>query len=366
MRARAGILIALVIAACGGEAMAPRHVATSAVTPRDPRPLGRALPGPGPQARGDHFDVKLENDGCIRCHQEIAAEWRESQHHEAWDDPVFIAAYAMEPIPFCRRCHAPEIDERLDQPDNNRHLGVACVTCHVLDSRILGRADAAGNDDAHPVTGDPRLGQAEWCSTCHDFAFPDPQDARMQGTVLEHRDSQFADKPCQDCHMPLVGQTQPHKSHAFRVQGNVAMLRSAMRVTPSRSSPRSIRIALSVDGAGHAVPTGDMFRRIVVRAEALGAAEPFATQVVLARQFRRERTPHGSRRLQIGDTRLPSGGQVHPVDLVFADDVSQFPIRWEVAYQRMGPTEAALFGVDLSQDETSIYVDTLPVSEGHP
>src|SRR5262245_23511904 len=66
------------------------------------------LPGPAPQVRAVGYDVAAENQACEGCHAEIAAEWRGSLHHRAWDDPVFLTAYAIEPLAFCRGCHAPE------------------------------------------------------------------------------------------------------------------------------------------------------------------------------------------------------------------------------------------------------------------
>src|SRR5574343_638477 len=64
---------------------------------------GARLPGPAPW----HGEGR-SNEPCEGCHAEIAAEWRGSEHHTAFTDPVFQRAYGVEPLPFCRRCHAPE------------------------------------------------------------------------------------------------------------------------------------------------------------------------------------------------------------------------------------------------------------------
>src|ERR1700727_480519 len=69
-----------------------------------------AIPFPAP-ARGPVASGRAErNATCEGCHAEIAAEWRASMHHHAFDDPQFARPLAIEPLPFCRGCHAPEAD----------------------------------------------------------------------------------------------------------------------------------------------------------------------------------------------------------------------------------------------------------------
>jgi cytochrome c554/c'-like protein len=328
--------------------------------PPPPRPTERRLPGPGP--RTDDRDVVAENGDCVRCHAVIGEEWRQSQHRDAWDDRVFLAAFVLEPIPFCRRCHAPEVAESSDEPDPARHLGVGCVTCHVQADGVLGTRDRPGGADAHPVIGEPRLTGASWCSGCHEFAFPEPQDSAMQGTVAEHRESLHRDRSCQHCHMPLVHDAAgSHRSHRFTVQGDAAILRGALVAEARRSSARSIAVELRVTGAGHAVPTGDMFRRLEVRAR---AGSSTAAPVVLAREFRREDTPRGPRRLQIGDSRVEASGEPRHVELTFPEPIDAETVGWQVLYQRMGPHEAMLFGVDVAGEETVLASGVLAPPSG--
>jgi hypothetical protein len=336
----------LVVAACGGE--------QTAVRPS--RPLStptQRLPGPGPQQRLTGFDAVAENEACVRCHAEIGAEWNGSLHRKAWDDEVFLAAYVFEPTAFCRRCHAPEIDETLSEPDPSRHLGVGCVTCHVLDENVLGKRSLPRSQDVHATFAEPRIASSAWCSGCHEFAFPQPQPALMQSTLAEHRESNYADRSCQECHMPLVtqGTTPPHRSHTFSVQTDAALLRSAVSGQARRSGSRGITVSLRVAEAGHAVPTGDLFRRLEIRAQ-VGTMK--ASPMVLAREFRRDRSASGDRRLQIGDTRLAADGTPAEVDLIFPQPLGVEPIHWQVVYQRMGPHEAMLFGVDVASEETVV------------
>lgn len=330
-------------------AVPPSAVPAGGVAPSGAAPEAR-LPGPGPQLRGADYDVVASNAGCVRCHGDIAAEWRASQHRSAWDDPVFLAAFALEPLPFCRRCHAPEVDEGSREPDPSRHLGVGCVTCHVLSRDVLGTRNLAGTVDAHPVMRDARLAETAWCSGCHQFDFEEPQEAAMQSTVDEHQQSQHRDRTCQDCHMPRVDDGgRGHRSHRFRVQGDAAFLRSGVEVVARRTGARSIAVTLRVTAAGHAVPTGDMFRRLEVRAR---AGDVQATPVVLARAFRKQASAHGTRRVQVADTRLRADGVPAEAALFFSEAIDSHTVTWQVVYQRMGPAQARLFGVDIAREET--------------
>ncbi len=170
----------------------------------------------------------------------------------------------------------------------------------------------------------------------------------MQSTVEEHAASPERDQSCASCHMPRRSGDRPHLDHGFRVQGDPALLRSAVRAEARREGDRVIDLSLAARGAGHAVPTGDMFRRLEVHATAGDGPDAIrATPVVLSRELVFEMTERGPRRRQLDDRRLPASGAPREARLVFPRSVEGLPIRWEVVYHRMGPREAALFGVDL-------------------
>lgn len=339
-------LVAIFVGCTGG----PPQTSSPLPAPRDLSPSGpQELPGPGPLERAD--DPVEANRGCERCHPAIAAEWRRSLHARAWGDPVFLAAYAVEPTSFCRRCHAPETREALGAQDERRHLGVACVTCHVIAGEVRGARDLTAGDH-HPTFADARITTPAWCAGCHEFDFPSPQDALMQSTVSEHRASAHADTTCQTCHMPRTA--AGHRSHRFAAHDDPAMLRSSVHATARREGRRGLVIALSATEVGHAVPTGDLFRRLVVRARAAGQE---ADPIVLGRVF--APGAEGVARLQTDDLRVPADGSLREAELFFPGRVDTSAIHWEVAYQRMGAAEAMLFGVDLETDETIIASGTL-------
>ncbi len=323
------------------------------------------LPGPAPQRRSPRYDAAAENAACEGCHGEIAREWRASLHRRAWEDGVFQAAYAIEPLAFCRGCHAPEADPARAPSPALRRLGVGCVTCHVQENEIIGARPRPATALVHAVRGDARLGTSAACERCHQFEFPRPAAAPMQGTGDEHRASKHASTPCQGCHMPLVRSAgRAHRSHDFHVLDNPTLLRSAISARAERASDRAVSVTLSVARAGHAVPTGDMFRRLVVRAQTIDEGAPLAAPpVALARRFVTLHRPDGLERRDIGDDRLPATGDPRAAWLWFAGPIHRRAVRWEVVYQTMDEGLARLFGVDLAKDEVILAQGTLPPDE---
>jgi hypothetical protein len=329
------------------------------------------LPGPAPRAhRTTAPDIKKANDECASCHAEIAEEWRASLHRQAWIDPVFQKAYAIEPAAFCRGCHAPEAKPSTMPGEAEQAVGVGCTTCHVQGETIVGAA--VSGRAPHGVFGDARMATRQACAACHQFDFPG-EPLPMQDTLNEHAASSFAATECQACHMPLVlpkgPSARPHKSHAFRVIDDPSMIRRAARLSASRLSARKVEITVAAGDVGHAFPTGDMFRRLEVRAEALSASGEViakADPVTLGRTFTdRPRDPEKSlafHRTEAEDTRVPppGAGPARVVELSFGKPVGAARIRWQVAYQRMGNAMAASFGVEQAIDEVIVGEGELP------
>lgn len=332
-----------------------------------------ALPGlPGPTRSADalrtkigHANAKLKSDECVQCHSDIAAEWRSSLHRRSWEDTVFQSAYAVEPLAFCRGCHAPaSAPERLPGDEAARN-GVDCVTCHVQNGGIVGPGEHVANA-LHPVFADARLATEAACGGCHQFDFPAasrqvvPQ--AMQNTVAEHAESRFADTPCQSCHMPLV-QTggAAHHRHDFSVIGDPAMIRSAAIVRAALVGVNQVEVAVFANAVGHAFPTGDMFRRLEVRADVLdagGKTSRTLRPVVLSRRFadkprRGAGADLGFQRVQIGDDRVapPGAGDPRRVTFSVPESAAGARLHYQVVYQRMSAPMASAFHVDRALDE---------------
>lgn len=232
-----------------------------------------AMPSPN-RGRGDL--AARENARCVTCHEEVGREWSASRHREAYESRPFLDSLREEPAanaPFCRGCHAPEADPRAEPSAPLAELGVACVTCHLTDDSSTVRAAGAENRREpatarmpHPIERAPAFAQTGACAACHEFRFPfahGTEDAMfMQTTVREHARSPAAERGCASCHMP---RRAGHRSHSFDVR-DPAWLREAVTATASVDATGVVVITVAQKDAGHALPTGDLFRRLEVGA----------------------------------------------------------------------------------------------------
>jgi hypothetical protein len=302
------------------------------------------LPGPWPRGRSTEEAARL-NRGCEGCHVQIADEWRESWHARSHTDPAYQRAFTLEPLQFCQGCHAPEADPSWPVPGLGARLGVSCVTCHVVAGQVL----AASRNDAHelglgadamphPVLRDGRLDGTAACSGCHEFEFPDRTARRtpelMQATVTEHARSDQRGQACAGCHMPLTARAPlPHRSHAFLGGHDEALVKSAVDVRAERR-PNGARITLTPRELGHAFPTGDLFRRLEVSAEAIGPEWQVVARErrYLTRHWQRQPSPFGVVLRSATSDDRPLNGQA-VIDLPLG--ATNLPIAWRVAYQRV-------------------------------
>ncbi len=325
------------------------------------------LPGPGPRPRVEPIAGldDATDAGCERCHAEIAAEQAGSLHRSAWTNDYFARAYALEPAPFCRKCHAPGADPAREPSLAEKHAGVGCTSCHVAGDAVVGARGAAAREGGHAVLGDPRLATAAACGGCHQFSFPGPPGAAtgpMQDTLGEHARSIGAATPCQQCHMPEVqgagGAT--HRSHAFQVQGDRAMLGRAVTVTRASLDRGLVRVTLAPGAIGHAFPTGDLFRRVEVRAypvDSAGRRLAAGSVAVLERTF--SATPVGHDALvqvERSDTRLAAATSSDPAsrEITLVVPATTRRAHYAIVWQRLSPTLAARLGLTMHDQETLV------------
>jgi len=282
--------------------------------------------------------VVATNAGCASCHADEAAEWRSSLHRAAHDDPSYVASFAREPQAFCSGCHAPE-----GTAPEAASVGVACTTCH-----------ASAHASGALAKSEPRA-----CASCHEFSFPDrastlPAD-RMQLTETEHASSALAARTCTDCHMPLVqGAKRPHRDHRFAASRDVDALRRAVVVSARVLEGDAVEVSLRPGLVGHAFPTGDLFRRLVVGVELLnaeGEREDFAMQT-LGRTFELR----GARQTQLTDTRPGAPGQPEAHLRFPLAGASASRIRVWVDYQRVQGARGEAFEVD---ESTRVFEDVI-------
>ncbi len=175
--------------------------------------------------------------------------------------------------------------------------------------------------------------------------------------------------------MPLVtgpdGKT--HHDHGVHVLGNAALLRRALSISARRLDDQAIAVRLTAAWVGHAVPTGDMFRRIQIHAwtvDALGNTLESAPPVTLARLFDdipRDSSGHGfmTQRVQVADQRVQAPGTPGSDlerEVRFPHVLRGAAVRWEVLYQRMMDPLALSFGINPLEDQLKLAEGELPLA----
>jgi hypothetical protein len=302
---------------------------------------------------------EADDAACVKCHAAIASEHEGSLHAKAFTDASFQRGYAAEPAAFCRSCHAPEQAPASEPDAFARSHGVSCVTCHrpdasgaVLAAAARPGADKSASRSPHAVTRVDDLGTRA-CVSCHDFAFPGAaalgEKGRMQKTALEHAASEARDRSCASCHMPRS--ERGRASHRFTASRDATLLSAALDVRASRDDDGRALFVLASRGVGHAFPTGDLFRRLVLRVKTpRGVIEhPFG------RTFRASRDASGAIvRFESSDARLsPSQRVALPIPGAPGD------LAWEIAYQRVtGVAQSPPGGTDV-EDEIILARGTL-------
>jgi Cytochrome c554 and c-prime len=234
------------------------------------------------------------NETCVGCHVEIAAEWKESRHHLAYTNGPFQRSLAREAAqlqPFCQGCHAPEANPLLPPSKLVAEMGIGCVTCHVPRGPILSANESP--NAPHGVLKAPEFASDAACAHCHDFLFPGltgKTGLHMQRTVQEHTQNNAQGQTCADCHMPSTVGSQSHKDHRFPGGYDLSLWQKALDIRAERLTATQIRVLLEPRDVTHAVPTGDLFRRIAVHIIPDKPENNAPSIVYLARHFDRGRT----------------------------------------------------------------------------
>lgn len=276
------------------------------------------------------------NARCEKCHQEIASEWQSSRHHQSFGNDEFQRALAREgKSEFCVACHAPEAKKRGAPTPAEARLGVGCASCHATPHGVLAAPSDAETVAPHAVTRSADLLSSQLCKNCHEFRFETPRIGApsekaqwMQRTWSEHHDGKSDVGGCSSCHMPRVASTDggTHASHRFLGGHDEAFVQSALAIEARRTSASTVEIELTPRDVTHAVPTGDLFRRLQLAAEAGGQR----TVRYLARHH--ERTRH-DQRVETNDDRPRFGTSRVTLDLGNAAASDAISVR--VVYQRV-------------------------------
>lgn len=207
------------------------------------------------------------SENCGKCHQKEYATWKSSRHAHSASNEIFRSDFMHTPRKWCLQCHAPgATTARVRFGSVTDEDGIGCLQCHLdEEGRILGiRSPTPEGRGAHLMIQSPSLRSAEFCGRCHQFNFPRPGTNQightpMQNTLEEWRttDSGRAGRACQTCHMR-------NGTHSMPGSHDVEWMRKSVRFSVSRSNT-DISVRAESLGAGHAIPTGDVTRLIILQ-----------------------------------------------------------------------------------------------------
>lgn len=243
-------------------------------------------------------------EDCGSCHTREQHTWAASRHAQAATNPAFRVAFAAGPRDWCLTCHAPL---SATQGPGALGEGVSCAACHLRGKTVLAaRAPSEQARSVHPIVEEPRLRTADFCARCHQFDAPVraslehenrfvPSGTPLQDTFSEWRASSFAPStPCQGCHMR-------EGSHAFPGGHDAALVRGALGVEVWAVEPMRVLVTVRSRGVGHALPTGDPYRRLVVTL----CEDADCTRVLGSAVFQRSLESTARTYRLVEDTRVP-------------------------------------------------------------
>ncbi len=298
-------------------------------------------------ARASAAHERVTSADCAPCHERAVREWRETAHAMAWRDEVFQRGYAEERMAFCRGCHAPLADASREPDEESASEGVSCVACHTravvhVATRGLARADQSAMT-------------ALRCGGCHQFDFPVDRGGErplwrtslpMQNTVREWASSEAAHRgdDCVSCHIP-------EGTHRLRGVEDRAFVASAVAVDvrARRVANRWIlRATLTPTGAGHAFPTGDLFRsaRLVAWVDEGAERERVFTRRFEETTFTDDRGETHFMRAERYDGRLAPPGEDSVDEVALTVPArGDAPLRWRWEYRRTTPDVARREGL---------------------
>lgn len=265
-------------------------------------------------------ELGTESHECAECHQDHFDEWSRSRHASAFVGELFQREWSIERAAFCLGCHAPRVEDPELPNHDEAARGVDCASCHVVDGVV--RATRVSGEAPHESRVDPELGTTDACAPCHQVDFPHQPGLPLQDTVHEWR---AADEPagaCQTCHMSAANEWHRHD---FVGGHDPAWIADALRIETElvhRGERTTLIVTLHNEGAGHAIPTGDVFRRLAVR-----AWPTRADYIVRERELGRHFDARDGRWEPIDDDRvLP--GEAQRIELEFPRRVDE--VQWYV------------------------------------
>jgi hypothetical protein len=284
------------------------------------------------EAEIDYSKLRIDTDGfnparrCGECHIDIYNYWQESMHARAMTDPAFLATFRTERIQAdpelreqCLSCHAPtrHYDPRLDLDAEVVQEGVTCDFCHSIQGFDPTNADRPFEvkwgklkrgplKDTHSPVHETRhlelFGKGEFCGVCHEMK--NAKGLPIITTYSEWKEDFPGGEgkaQCQECHMPLAAGftvSEQHRKtkrrinlHSFPGGHSRSQLLDALTLEILEESKlygrMRLKLGLTNAGAGHAVPTGNPLRRVIVDFSAYSATNRllYNEKVDISRRF---------------------------------------------------------------------------------
>jgi hypothetical protein len=365
------LFLALALAACGG--------GESKQTPeaKPPPPPADAADAGGPAAQVLAYPAIR----CAECHNKMHDEWSTSAHAQAAKSPTYVKMReaAGGPAAGCDDCHAP-LAKRLPAGDLASAEGVTCEVCHNIKTVAVRNAGAgyelrldrvkygplcdAKDHYFHRMGCSPLHAEATLCAGCHLYyrTLPGGGELPVYTEYAEWQEGPYQAHECQSCHMPgaraevadgagvrdkvghhgWLGSKQELRAYALAATATVTAAGDKLRVDARIENVN----------AGHAVPSGQPERRIVVRATAFapgGAKHAAAEQAfgrILADAAGKPAPFYAATRV-LADDRIPAGGsrEAHlevaaPETGELAIEVLWIPIDPEIAARLVIPAAA--------------------------
>jgi len=254
----------------------------------------------GPKAGSDEpaaaWRARLVDDGrrarledvsgldCLRCHAAVGDEWRDSAHAVAWQDEHYqreLASVRKSQRERCHGCHVPvplataaSEAERLRPAarSEDRHLGVACATCHLDADGVTILGPFGLETEAHPTRRSERLlPRGDLCLACHSTTIGPVVALGPDYVATEQAEVET----CVECHMParrgpIANDPETQVDHPERSgrSHRLATPRDPQFLASAFALEAEVEGALAVlsiaNRAGHRVP-GTTNRRITFR-----------------------------------------------------------------------------------------------------
>lgn len=257
--------------------------------------LLRPAPAPEPLS-------SLDNDSCLGCHADVAAEWQASHHALAFVNPEVRKLSNDFANQECIACHAPRPvlafapGERVLSRQSERQSGVNCLSCHQGADGGVATANSRPNPAA-PCRPrfESRLASVDHCAACHN----------QHGTVDQWRaaPAERRGDNCNACHMAEVFRAGGRRGrhHGFPASHDLKALQSAVSLRGGWSGAGPW-IELENTGAAHNFPTDERSRAADVQLrwqQADGSWTPWEQQYRFREPYRDETS--------LVNTQLPAG-----------------------------------------------------------